>query len=137
MQETKGGEVLSVGREDPLEGGMATHFIILAWSIPWTEEPGGLQSVVVKVLVAQSCPTLWDPSDYSPPGSSVHGILQPRVLEWAAVSFSRSTVEWSTKGRTQLKQLIPHVENDNSFRLIRHSPDETTYGRSFHVFSLL
>ena len=39
--------------------------------------------------VAQSCPTLWDPMDYSLPGSSVHGILQARVLEWVAISFSR------------------------------------------------
>ena len=31
--------------EDPLEEGMATHFSILAWEIPWTEEPGGLQSI--------------------------------------------------------------------------------------------
>ena len=36
--------VQSVGWEDPLEEGVATHFIILAWTIPWTEEPGGLQS---------------------------------------------------------------------------------------------
>ena len=34
----------SLGQEDPLEKGMATHSIILAWRIPWTEEPGGLQS---------------------------------------------------------------------------------------------
>ena len=43
------------------------------------------------VLVAQSCPTLCDPMDYSPPDSSVHGILQARILEWAAVSFSRGS----------------------------------------------
>ena len=45
----------------------------------------------VKVLVAQSCLTLWDPMDCSPPGSSVHGILeffQARILEWAAIPFS-------------------------------------------------
>ena len=35
----------SVGQEDPLEKGMATHFSILAWRIPWTEEPVGLQSI--------------------------------------------------------------------------------------------
>ena len=34
-----------LGREDPLEEEMATHSSILAWSIPWTEEPGGLQSM--------------------------------------------------------------------------------------------
>ena len=42
MQETW---VLSLGREDPLEEGMATHSSILAWRIPWTEEPGRLQSI--------------------------------------------------------------------------------------------
>ena len=41
--------------------------------------------------VAQSCPTLCDPMDYSPPGSSVHGILQARILEWVAISFSRGS----------------------------------------------
>ena len=41
MQET---QVRPLGREDPLEKEMATHSSILAWRIPWTEEPGGLQS---------------------------------------------------------------------------------------------
>ena len=40
MQET---QLQSPGREDPLEKGMTTHSSILAWRIPWTEEPGGLQ----------------------------------------------------------------------------------------------
>ena len=38
--------------------------------------------------VAQSCPTLSDPVDCSPPGSSIHGIFQARVLEWGAIAFS-------------------------------------------------
>ena len=42
MQET---QVQSLGQEDPLEKEMATHSSILAWEIPWTEEPGGLQSM--------------------------------------------------------------------------------------------
>ena len=42
MQET---QVPSLGVEDPLEKGMATHSISLAWRIPWTEEPGGLQFI--------------------------------------------------------------------------------------------
>ena len=42
MQETW---VRSLGQEDPLEKEMATHSSILAWEIPWTEEPGGLQSI--------------------------------------------------------------------------------------------
>ena len=45
MQETW---VLSLDWEDPLEEGMATHSIILAWRIPWTEEPGNLQSMCHK-----------------------------------------------------------------------------------------
>ena len=43
--------------------------------------------------VAQSCPTLRDPMDCSPPGSSVHGIFQARVLEWGAIAFSRREEE--------------------------------------------
>ena len=38
-------QVQSLGQEDPLEKGMATHSGILAWKIPWTEEPGGLHSI--------------------------------------------------------------------------------------------
>ena len=43
MQEPQEMQVRSLGQEDPLEQGMATQFSILAWRIPWTEEPGGLQ----------------------------------------------------------------------------------------------
>ena len=77
---------------------MATHSSILAWRIPWTEEPDGLQSMRSQRVrhdlvtqfssVAQSCPTLCDPMDCSPPGSPVHGIFQARVLEWGAIAFS-------------------------------------------------
>ena len=42
MHET---QVQSLGQEDPLEKGMTTHSSILAWRIPWTEEPGGMQSM--------------------------------------------------------------------------------------------
>ena len=42
MQEIR---VQSLGQEDPLQNGMATHSSILAWRIPWTEEPGGLHSM--------------------------------------------------------------------------------------------
>ena len=44
-------------------------------------------------VVAQSCPTCSDPMDCSLPGSSVHGILQARVLELGAIAFSKSTVQ--------------------------------------------
>ena len=45
MQETQETRVWPLGGEDPLEKEMATHFSILAWKIPWTEESGGLQSI--------------------------------------------------------------------------------------------
>ena len=50
-----------------------------------------LKTNKVRVSVAQSCLTLCDPMDWSPPGSSVHGILQARILEWAAIPFSRGS----------------------------------------------
>ena len=113
----------SMSQEDPLEKGMATHSSILAWRIPWTEEPGGLQSMwsqrvghdrvtvhshspqqqqsIIQtnpdlvwrahVLFARSCPTLCNHMDCSPPGSSVHGILQVRIPEWVAIPFSRGS----------------------------------------------
>ena len=46
MQETQGTWIQSLGQEDPLEEGMATHSRILTWRIPWPEEPGGLQFMV-------------------------------------------------------------------------------------------
>ena len=55
MQETW---VRSLGREDPLEMGMATHSSILAWEIPWREEPGGLQSKVSQML--KSLLAMWE-----------------------------------------------------------------------------
>ena len=51
----------------------------------------------MKVLVTQSCLTLCDPMDCSPPGSSVHGVLKARILEWVASPFSR----WSFQPRDQ------------------------------------
>ena len=45
--------------------------------------------IVKKSEVTQSCPTLCDPVACIPPGSSIHGILQARILEWVAISFSR------------------------------------------------
>ena len=43
----------------------------------------------MRALVTQLCPVLCDPMDCSPPGSSVHGILQARILEWVAIPFSK------------------------------------------------
>ena len=59
----------------------------------WGLETGFLQDdeVKVKMLVAQSCPTLCNLTDCSPPGSSVNGILQARILEWVPIPFSRGS----------------------------------------------
>ena len=108
---------------------MATHSGILAWRIPWTEEPGWIQSVgSLRVRhdwttkhsralsgrradrwgasdlhffgkpfmkeeseVAQSCLTVCVPVECSLPGSTIHGILQSRTLEWVAIPSSRGS----------------------------------------------
>ena len=76
----------------------------------WTGKPGVLLSMgsqsqtqlsdwtdltelkyILSVLAAQSCPILSNPMDWSPPDSSVHGILQARMLEWVAIFFSRGS----------------------------------------------
>ena len=48
-------------------------------------------AMLMQALVAQLCLTLCSPMDCSPPGSSVHGILQARILEWVAIPFSRGS----------------------------------------------
>ena len=56
-----------------------------------------------KVLVAQSCPTLCDPMDGSPPSSSLHGILQARILKWVMISFCRGS-SWP-RGQTKVSHI--------------------------------
>ena len=87
MQEPQEVQVQSLGWEDPLEKEIVAHSSILAWRIPWTEQPGGLWSMGLQrvrhaehrhhmyVCRALSLlwPTLCDPTDCSPPGSSAHG----------------------------------------------------------------
>ncbi|CAN0514516.1 unnamed protein product [Rangifer tarandus platyrhynchus] len=61
-------------------------FVLVYWLPPLS----GLESLTSTAhSVTQACLTLWDPMDCSPPGSSVHGILQARILEWVAISSSR------------------------------------------------
>ena len=61
--------------------GVGCHFLLQCMKVKSQSE------------VAQSCPTLRDPMDCSPPGFSVHGIFQARVLEWVAIAFSLLTWE--------------------------------------------
>ena len=58
----------------------------------------------------QSCPTLCDPRDGSPPGSPVPGILQPRPLEWVAISFSNAR-KWKVKSESEVAQLCPTLSD--------------------------
>ena len=60
--------------------GVAYHFLLQGMKVKSENE------------VAQSCPTLSDPMDCSPPGSSVHGSFQAKVLEWVASAFSNATL---------------------------------------------
>ena len=82
---------------------------------PW-DSPGKITGVGCHFLlqfmkvksereVAQSCPTLSDPMDCSPPGSSIHGIFQARVLEWGAIAFPSP----SSKYRLVCLLLLSHV----------------------------
>ena len=61
---------------------------VLKGQSPMLCSDNGLLDAAGKSL--QSCPTLCDPIDGSPPGSSIHGILQERTLEWVAISFSNA-----------------------------------------------
>ena len=68
--------------------------MIWVWKIKRKERQGKSQTKLSAAAVAaksiQSCLTLWDPIDRSPPGSSAHGIFQARVLEWGAIAFSET-----------------------------------------------
>ena len=67
----------------------------------------------LQVKSLQSCPTLWDPMGYSPPGPSVHGILQARILEWVAMSSSRvsSWTQGSNPGLLHCRQIFYHLSH--------------------------
>ena len=64
--------------------------------------------LIPNVFITQLCPPLSDPMDCSPPGSSVHGILQARVLEWVAIPFSRgsSPTQGSKPGLLHCRQIL-------------------------------
>ena len=72
------------------------------------------------MLVTQLCPTLFDRMDYSPLGSSVRGILQARIQEWVAVSFSRG----SSQPRDQTRS--PALQADS---LLFESPGNNAYAK--------
>ena len=115
-----GSVVKQEGSGKSIQKEMATHSNILSWKIPRTEEPGGLypcgcrvwHALMTAVAAAaaakslQSCPTLCDPIEGSPPGSPVSGILQARTLEWVAISFSNAW-KWKVKVKLLSRVRLP------------------------------
>ena len=81
--------------------------ILLSWITPTIKplilKPMSLALLSVCVLVAQSCLTLCSSTDRSPPGSSVHGILQARILQWVAVPFFRGSSQ--PRDQTQVSHI--------------------------------
>ena len=85
----------------------------------------------MKVLIAQPCLTLCNPMDFSLPGSSLHGILQARILEWVAIPFSRGSL-W-LRDRTQVSCI---ASGFFAVWAIREACNFWTYkypGTSFHT----
>ena len=72
--------------------------VLYIWKMTTSEK--NISNLILTAVAAaksfQSCPTLWDPIDGSPPGSPIPGILQARTLEWVAVSFSNAW-KWKVK----------------------------------------
>ena len=81
--------------------GTQPMFAALQMDSPLLSHQGSPSGILkVKLLVAQSYPTLCNPMDCNLPGSSLHGILQASILEWVVISFSRGS-SWP-RGRTQI-----------------------------------
>ena len=79
--------------------GVGRHFLLQCMKVKSESE------------VAQSCPTLCDPTDCSLPGSSIHGIFQARVLEWVAIAFSNNVLKDKAKWGKNLKSYKGWHEN--------------------------
>ena len=85
------------------------------------------------VLVTQACPTLCHPMDCSPPGSSVHGILQARILEWVAIPFSRGS-SWS-RDRIQFSYIAGRFFTLWATREAQDTVNPSPYFRSYQARS--
>ena len=90
--------------------GVGCHFLLQCMKVKEQSE------------VAQSCPTLSDPMDYSLPGSSIHGIFQARVLEWGAIAFSaHSRIEGTKISRVQLYGVFEKLYESESHSVLSDS----------------
>ena len=77
--------------------GVGCHFLLQCMKVKSESE------------VAQLCPTPSDPMDCSPPGSSIHGVCQARVLEWVAIAFSDMKLHTSSQSMLEKETLYPLV----------------------------
>ena len=103
------------------------YFPPISFSLPFYIQP-----CCAKLL--QSCPTLCDPMDYSLPGSSVHGILQARILEWVAVPSSRGSS--GPRDRTHVSSSSCMV---GRFFMLNHQVNSSIPSRDYYIllYSLL
>ena len=109
--------------------------MVVSFTCPLTPNayyPLSLLRGSVKVLVAQSCLTLCDPVDYSPPSSYVHGILQARMLEWVPFPFSRHLPSPGTEPEPSVLQadiyLLSHQRRLRGNPIFWKWPGERGYG---------
>ena len=96
-----------------------------------TEHSGGnkeascIRNLIKCVLSSQSCPTLCEPMDCNPPGSSVHGILQARIQEWVAIPFSRRSSQ--LMGLLYFRQILYPLGHQGNLNGVQESPLEGIY----------
>ena len=104
---------------------------------PWNISPAYV-SEKVKVLVAQSCLTLWNSVDCSLPASSVCGILQARIVEWVAIPFSRGSY-WPRDQILHCNQILYHLNHQGSPQLYRHYLNIpcTLFKTAIYIFCLM
>ena len=114
------------GREQKVECIYVHNWVTLLYSSNW-------QNIIINyvcVLVVQSCPTLCDLMDYSLPGSSVHGLLQARILDWVAMPVSRGCSQFSNSKK--LKKKKKKIKRDFSGGLVAKTPHSQCRGANFH-----
>ena len=133
MHET---QIRSLGQEYPLEKGMVTHSSILAWRIPWTEGPGGLQSMVpqrIRHNLATTSPPL-PPQCY--PASFQYFLLQINCRR-ARIAKIFTTLTWQGDAgvKLQIPESCPWASKwDPGICVWRSSADSSAYQSSFLLF---
>ena len=108
--------IQSLGWENPLEESMTTYSSILACRLPMPFPSLMFESEMWKWSLSVLSNS-WRPMDCSPPGSSIHGIFQARVLEWGAIAFSAVRMDWLDLSAVQgtLKSFFQHHSSKHQF----------------------